>query len=246
MQWVYLSPHPDDAVMSCGGIIHQQVQHGENVAVWTLFDGDPPYGELTPFAASLHHRWGVDAATAMTARRNEDHNAATRLGVDLHHFKLPDCIYRRLPDGEPLVNCEEDLWQTPHSGETQFAAHLSARMAAALPEDAHLVCPLGIGTHLDHTLTRAAAELLGRRLFFYADFPYVGREGALSDVWIEPHWQPRRFTLSPADLLAWGDAISAHASQISTFWKNEDEMRTALGEFHAQGGGDCLWESSSL
>ena len=243
MDWNYLSPHPDDAAMSCGGIIHQQVQGGEKVSVWTLFAGDPPDGELTPFAASLHRRWGVDAATAMAARRDEDRCAARRLGADLHNFNLPDCIYRRLPDGEPLVTREEDLWQPLHPGEAELTAQLAALMAAALPDDARLVCPLGIGAHVDHTLARAAAESLGRDLHLYADFPYAQREGTLSEGWIAPHFVPHRYALSAADMLAWGDAIAAHASQISTFWKNEAEMRTALGEFHARGGGDCLWET---
>lgn len=242
MKWIYLSPHPDDAVMSCGGIIHQQVKRGDSVAMWTLFAGDPPDGELTPFADNLHRRWGVDAAAAMAARRKEDQHAAERLGADICNFSLPDCIYRRLPNGEPLVTCEEDLWQSPHPEEAQLIAQLAARLSDALPEDTRLVCPLGIGAHVDHTLTRAAAERLDQSLNFYADFPYVGRERTSSQVWIEPQWKTHRYRLSDADLLAWKDAIAAHATQISTFWENETEMRAALGKFHAQGGGDCLWE----
>ena len=246
MDWVYLSPHPDDAAMSCGGIIHQQVRAGESVAVWTLFSGDPPNGDLTPFAASLHRRWGVGAATVMADRRDEDRRAAGRLGAYLHNFSLPDCIYRLLPDGEPLVTREEDLWQPLHPGEAELTAQLADLMAAALPDDTRLICPLGIGAHVDHTLTRAAAESLGRDLYYYADFPYAGREGVLSEEWIAPHFVPRRYALSETDLVAWGDAIAAHASQISTFWNNEAEMRTALRDFHIQGGGNCLWQADVI
>lgn len=243
MNWVYFSPHPDDAAMSCGGIIHQQVRSGDTVLIWTLFSGDPPVGDLTPFATSLHRRWGVSAVAAMASRRDEDRRAADRLGAELYSFNLPDCIYRRLPDGKPLVNREEDLWQPLNPGETQLVVQLAALTAATLPEDAHLVCPLGIGAHVDHTLTRAAAESLGRNLYFYADFPYAGQEGALSGAWIAPQFKTHHFALSADDLLAWGDAIAAHASQISTFWKDEVEMRSELNDFHIRGGGNCLWQA---
>jgi LmbE family N-acetylglucosaminyl deacetylase len=246
MYWVYLSPHPDDAAMSCGGIIHQQVRTGEMVSVWTLFAGDPPAGDLTPFAASLHQRWGVGAAAAMAARRVEDRRAAEILGAELRNFHLPDCIYRRLPDGEPLVTREEELWQPAHPGEARLVEQLAFLLQEKLPDTARLVCPLGIGVHIDHTLARLAAGSLGRRLYFYADYPYAGREGSLSEEWIAPHWLPCRYQLSGADLQAWENAVAAHASQISTFWKDETAMRTALSDYHAQGGGDCLWQADVI
>lgn len=243
MDWVYLSPHPDDAALSCGGIIHCQVRRGETVAVWTLFGGDPPPGPLTPFAASLHRRWGVSAGDAMAARRAEDARAAAVLGAALLNIHLPDCIYRRLPGGAPLVTREEDLWQPLHPGEEPLAERLAASLRERLPSGARLVSPLGIGSHVDHTLTRRAAQSLGRELFFYADFPYAGREQALSDEWIAPHWKPHCCTLKPADLAAWADAVAAHASQISTFWRDEKEMRAALHDFHTLEGGTCLWRA---
>ena len=58
MHWIYLSPHLDDAVLSCGGLIWEQVQLGERVEIWTIFAGDPPAEMLTPFAEELHTRWG--------------------------------------------------------------------------------------------------------------------------------------------------------------------------------------------
>jgi len=42
MHWIYLSPHLDDAVLSCGGIIWQQVQSGHQVEIWTICAADPP------------------------------------------------------------------------------------------------------------------------------------------------------------------------------------------------------------
>ena len=35
--WIYLSPHLDDAVYSCGGMLWEQVQRGVQAEVWTIF-----------------------------------------------------------------------------------------------------------------------------------------------------------------------------------------------------------------
>ena len=66
MRWIYLSPHFDDAVLSCGGVIFEQSRQGIQTEIWTIFAGSPPhsvfsldpnvvhYGELTITGSSGH------------------------------------------------------------------------------------------------------------------------------------------------------------------------------------------------
>src|SRR5689334_12434287 len=77
---VYLSPHLDDAALSCGGMIHQQTQAGERVVVVTLCAGGPPAGALSDFAQSLHTRWQTPVE-AVAVRRAEDLAALKVLGA---------------------------------------------------------------------------------------------------------------------------------------------------------------------
>jgi hypothetical protein len=53
MYLIYLSPHLDDAIYSCGGIIYSQIQIGDRVEIWSLFTSDPPKHGLTQFALEL-------------------------------------------------------------------------------------------------------------------------------------------------------------------------------------------------
>ncbi len=54
---LFLSPHPDDAVLSCGGLIHQLTQKGEPVTILTVMAGDPPDPlPDTPLVRELHQR----------------------------------------------------------------------------------------------------------------------------------------------------------------------------------------------
>ena len=52
MTHVFVAPHPDDAALSCGGLISSLRELGQNVAILTVFSGDGPVGAedgLTPY-----------------------------------------------------------------------------------------------------------------------------------------------------------------------------------------------------
>jgi len=71
VKWIYLSPHLDDAALSCGGLLWEQSQAGDEVAVWSICAGDPPPGRLSPFARSLQARWGTGSRSAAERRLGE-------------------------------------------------------------------------------------------------------------------------------------------------------------------------------
>jgi LmbE family N-acetylglucosaminyl deacetylase len=41
MTHVFISPHPDDAALSCGGLIASLRELGQNVAIVSVFSGGP-------------------------------------------------------------------------------------------------------------------------------------------------------------------------------------------------------------
>jgi LmbE family N-acetylglucosaminyl deacetylase len=242
MHWIYFSPHIDDAALSCGGLIWEQSQAEETVEIWTICAGDPPPGPLTPFAEALHQRWGMSREAA-GLRRLEDLESCSRLCAYPRHFPLPDCIYRRSElDEAPLYPSEESLFGPLHPEEGTLVGALAARLVLQLPPEAELVSPLAIGNHVDHQLTRRALERIRRRLWYYADFPYAMKETALFTEMAQSGWLTRLFLLSEAALLAWGDAVAAHRSQMSTFWADEERMRAELGDFSRSQGGMRLWQ----
>ncbi len=56
VQHIYLSPHYDDAALSCGGAIVRHDLASEAALVATIFGGKPDYARLSPFAHSIHAR----------------------------------------------------------------------------------------------------------------------------------------------------------------------------------------------
>jgi LmbE family N-acetylglucosaminyl deacetylase len=57
-QHIFLSPHLDDAVLSCGGLLAQLTQQGQAVRVINIFAGIPPANRpLSAFARYQHRQW---------------------------------------------------------------------------------------------------------------------------------------------------------------------------------------------
>ena len=82
---IFLSPHLDDAVYSCGGTLGVQVSTGLHPLVITVFAGVPsPNLELSPYATEIQRDMGFrqNAQTVFNTRREEDARALEYLNVD--------------------------------------------------------------------------------------------------------------------------------------------------------------------
>jgi LmbE family N-acetylglucosaminyl deacetylase len=162
--WIFISPHLDDVVLSCGGLIAELVHLGIRVEIWTVFAGDPPPGQLTPFAQSLHDRWGT-GTESVQKRREEDEQACALLNVKSFHFAYPDCIYRYTTSGQPVIKGEDDLFQKEYGGEEPLVEQLCAQLQRCLPSNAAIAAPYAIGGHIDHQVVVRAAQKLGREIW---------------------------------------------------------------------------------
>ena len=243
MPWIYLSPHFDDAVLSCGGLIWEQARSRQAVEIWTVCAGEIPPGPLSPFARELHDRWGA-GADAVAARQAENEAACQAVCASERYFSVPDCIYRRLPEsGQPAVTCNDDLWQPYPPGEHPLVEQIAAWIAAALPADARLVSPLAVGGHMDHRLVRDAARRLGRPLWYYADYPYAAKHGFDPRLWLGAGYRVHSRLLSPQGVAAWQNGVAAYTSQISSFWSGAEEMRRAITAYAARRPGHSLWKA---
>jgi LmbE family N-acetylglucosaminyl deacetylase len=256
VDWTYISPHLDDVAFSCGGLIWEQTNAGELVSIWTIFAGDPPEGPLSNYAEKLQTRWQW-GRKSISKRREEDIFACARIGASYRHFALTDCIYRgaHLPSNESeeqeksapgergfYYTSHQSLFGPIHPAEIELIKPLSQILAKMLPKETQLVCPLALGDHVDHKITRAAVEYLKRRAWYYADYPYVTESLERIEAMEKSGWKNRLFPVSEAGMEAWKEAVASHKSQISTFWLDLEAMRVALEEYREFFGGVMLWQ----
>ncbi|MFQ5399472.1 MAG: PIG-L deacetylase family protein [Anaerolineae bacterium] len=240
---IYLSPHLDDAALSCGGQIFSQTVAGKSVLIVTIMAGDPPEDRVSEFAQSLHQRWQL-LSDVVAQRRAEDAAACRVLGADYSHWPVPDCIYRLHPEtGEPLYGADSDIFGRVHAAEQDLVDEL-ARRFAALPPHGQIVCPLAAGQHVDHQIVRAAAErCFDRALLYYEDYPYVREPDALEAV-ISPdqsEWLEERVPLGDDDLAARIAAIAAFTSQVGSFFEDRGDLARQVTWYVRRVGGERLW-----
>lgn len=238
MRWIYISPHLDDAVLSAGGLIHDQVRAGMQVEIWTILCGFPPAGELSPFAQVLHYQWGIASTDELIrSRRAEDKKACQIVGAKPVYFDYLDCIYRRGKNDDWLYSY---IFVPPHEDEADLPARIAESIFTRLEPTDQLVCQLGLGSHVDHVLVRRAVELLQRPLLYYTDIPYLFKtpeEFAPSTAGMKAN----AYTVGEAGLGAWQEAIAAYESQISSLFESSDHMRSQIQQYWSENGGVRLW-----
>jgi hypothetical protein len=152
---LYLSPHLDDAVLSCAGHILHEREQGRRVVVATLFSEG---GE------------GETGRRLYRARRDEDRRALAVLGAECLHLGLLDAPFR-----DPYYRSFQPLLLGRHvrdAGDEDEAAGAILELWRQV-RPARLYCPLGVGTHIDHRLTYRAARRLPAERVYYEDRPYA-------------------------------------------------------------------------
>ena len=241
MRWIYISPHLDDAVLSAGGFIYEQTKAGIPVEIWTIVCGYPPPGELTPLAQVIHFQWGTGTAEeTVDLRRAEDIKAADIVGAKTVHFDVPDCIYRRGPDGEGLYF---EIFTQPHPAETHLSDEIAATIAPGLEADDQVICQLGIGGHADHILVRQAVERLNRPLWYTADVPYVfNQPGELAPK--VAGMKESLYNITEAGLRAWIDASLAYESQLNSLFDSPEDLEEKIRAFYSKTAGFTIWHKN--
>lgn len=220
-----LSPHWDDAVLCCWGLLRERPE----LRVVNVCAGHPPAGTLT--------RWDmVTGATDSPARTREraaeDRRALALAGIEPLDLNLLDAQYR-----EP---------EPPYGLST-----LDAAVSAAVPAASGVFAPAGIGSHPDHLVVRRYARMLlraGMPVSLYADLPYCILHG-----W--PHWVDGRDADPHRDVDAYWDSFLEAVSEMPPLRKgqvtrlDDEEARAklaALEEYRTQlpalepGGGELL------
>ena len=233
---VVLSPHLDDAVLSCGGLISSRARRGHDVLVVTVFAASPPRFDLTELASELQRRWG-HAEDPVAVRRSEDKEALALLGARSLHLPFLDCVYRQDPASDAVYYPDEEaLFGDVHTEEAEWHRDLAHTCLSAIPDlDARqILAPLAIGHHVDHIIVRRMACALledSSRVSFYEDYPYAGNAASGPGAWIGDSrctWTSNTDYFGARDLSQKIAAAARYASQISTFWEDADEMAVAL------------------
>jgi len=241
--WVFLSTHFDDVVLSVGGLVWELARRGDRVEIWTICAGDPPSGHPLPeYAQLLHDFWDI-GEDVPRKRSLEDADCCRVLGaVIFRRYTVPDNIYRYYPGKEdPVIKENEDQFKPLEPDEAYLIPPITDFLRKNLPEACELVVPLAIGSHRDHVLTRTAAERLRIPLWFYADYPYLIYGGHTLADWLPENPETFSLVISAEGLKAWQVGFACQRSQIPLLFVDETDMLNSIERYVKSGYGFTLW-----
>ena len=232
---VFVSPHLDDAVFSCGGSIAKFAGEGP-ILVLNVFSAYPTEVRRGPVVISRE-------------RFDEDAKAAELLGFTTENLDEVDAVLRH-----PAYRSLANLFRPPVPEDIDRLAATSTRIGgflSSLHYDA-IYLPLGIGWHVDHVLSYLATKnLYGLpSTYFYEDASYclipnateyrLRELGKIADEHADGALSPRSFahewyetsadcaTLAPIKTMAWpvrGAAAVAAAFYLRALLARHRSMR---------------------
>jgi LmbE family N-acetylglucosaminyl deacetylase len=249
MRHIYLSPHLDDAVLSCGGTIHRRTMAGDPVQVITIFSGEYRGRDLSSFAREQHNQWG-NWPQIMALRRAEDQAALTLLGADGRYLDRLDAVYRSDANGAWMYVDLETLFGDVNPADPmalEGVQGLVDQLGNLIPLDGEQVvyAPLGVGHHVDHQIVHEAARQLlaaGYRVAFYEDYPYGEWPGAIESalaVAAAESWGTEWISLDPANVAAKVSALGYYRSQIAVLFGGAEAMPGRVWTFAATRTGEA-------
>ncbi len=258
MEHVFLSPHLDDVVLSCGGTIHELVRRNETVKVITVFAGLPDLNQpISSFAKFQHDTWekyGVRTKypnyKPYDMRRAEDTEALRYFGIEPIWFDFLECIYRGDSD-QWYYNSQEAIFGNIHADEKRIVESIvnAIKQNVAINSETIIYSPIGIGHHIDHQLVLLSA--LGliedvKIVYFYQDYPYVQKfpnrfianslELLTSLTSVDCIWYSIIQYFSEEGLKTKIKAISAYQSQLESLFGGVESMTQDTNKFAYQIG----------
>jgi LmbE family N-acetylglucosaminyl deacetylase len=222
--YLFISPHLDDVVLSCGGLIHRLTSSGQQVLVFTVITADtPPDFPLSWLSRRNHMAWNLGDAPFAT-RRLEDQAALQCLGAQYKHLGLHDAMYRRDAAGAPLYNSAiVDIPVHPDDWH-RFLPVVCQTLQNAMPTGDNqpilVFCPMTAGNHIDHIIVRQTIESLWplHTIAYYEDYPYAARPGIIRQVLTSNGrtngWISETVELTNVEVEARISAVACYVSQL--------------------------------
>ncbi|MBA3056474.1 MAG: PIG-L family deacetylase [Gammaproteobacteria bacterium] len=254
---VILSPHLDDAALSCGGLLHA-LQERVSTLVVSISCGSLRVVNADGSSKISTRRGHVSSRS----RRREDIAAMHSVDTDFVHLSFADGVYRRSPlTGRLIYRNTRERWVLPRIEDLAHVEELYLVLRRLCLDLGRilLISPMGIGHHVDHQIAaqvavRMAATNAGAELLFYEDFPYVADPHIGRGDQDDPLQALTRLHLAAAQRLVMLVDVDAkmallrhYASQVPALFGNDEGMRARLaGHLHGTVPCEYYWQAQTL
>lgn len=254
---VILSPHLDDAALSCGALLHALRDRISTLVV--SISSATSRRLVSDGSRKIERRHGhVSSRT----RRLEDIAAMRSVNADFVHLSFADGIYRRSPlTGKLIYRQARERWIAPRVDDMAHIEELYLVLRRLCLDLGRilLISPMGIGHHVDHQIAAQVAVRLteasaGAELLFYEDFPYVADPRVGRGDQDDPLQALGRLQLTPVRRLALPVDVDAkmallrhYASQVSALFGDDDGMHSRIAGHQYRGAAtEFYWQAETV
>jgi SAM-dependent methyltransferase len=172
--FIFLSPHLDDAVLSCGNLILKLKLLKKKVSIITVFTEASSKTQTPQANRYLHGCKYKNPIKLFSDRRKEDVKANKLLGTPYKHLGFTDAAWRQT-GGRPIYpNGIKQFLGIVSKKDSHLVELIHKKVLKILPQGntCLILAPLGIGGHVDHLITKKVAEKILLPVIFWEDFPY--------------------------------------------------------------------------
>jgi LmbE family N-acetylglucosaminyl deacetylase len=190
----FISPHLDDAALSCGGLIGE-LEGKTNITVITVFTDTSTGAQTLSAKKSLKNSGFREAKSYYAARIKEDKQAFGKIHARVIHLGETEALWRKKPHPSKLqVLLGHFLPEVLHTypiyglhiargrlaeSDREVIFSIRKKLASLIPEKSLVFAPLGVGNHVDHVLVnRAVSDNYAP--IYWVDQPYFLRNEASS------------------------------------------------------------------
>jgi len=183
LKCVFISPHFDDAILSCGGLMLELAGKTEMtvVNVFSKANAGPHTLSARRFLKfSGNHS---SAQELYSARELEDKSTLQKLGVKVINLGLEDALFRKknskrifskvLPElNHVYPTYPLHIIRGVNPNDPAFKQVKNELKMIYEENNTIYFAPYGIGNHADHQVVSSVSRDLFKKLVLYSDFPY--------------------------------------------------------------------------
>lgn len=204
MRHVFISPHLDDAILSCGGYISFLAGKKQKILVITVFSD---FGRGPVSLSARQYMWHCGALTIkqfQTKRITEDRLAMETIGADHSHLGFMDAYFRRF-----YSNHRQLFSGRINPADKKLVGLIEKKLLSLIKRSDILYGPIGVGGHVDHIIvSQIVKSLPAEKKMFWLDQPYA------ADLGVKPQkYKMKNTPLSEKDAGRKKTAIQAYSSQ---------------------------------
>ena len=201
--FIFLSPHLDDAVLSSGLLLDCLQKNKKNILVLTIFThgSKKPYSkEASKFVKKSGYK---DAEKLFSDRIIEDRNALFFLNAKYQHLSHVDVVFRKtgyLNNRLLKIDILKTLKKIKFKQKTL------------------LLAPLGVGLHPDHILINKLVKKINKPTLYWEDFPYNTNTYSIKIFFKWNFGYIKAFVLKNQNNFRKNKAIQMYKSQINVLF----------------------------